>query len=65
MSYEAAIGRISREELEYLMSRGFTEDEAKSIIVRGFMKVDVPGLPEVVRRHVDRIVGAISKLAMR
>jgi len=64
LSHEAAIGRISREELEYLMSRGFTEDEAKSIIVRGFMKVDVPGLPEVVRRHVDRIVGTISKLAM-
>lgn len=64
LSHEAAIGRISREELEYLMSRGFEEDEAKSIIVRGFMKVDVPGLPEVVRRHVDSIVGTISKLAV-
>ncbi len=51
LSSEAAIGRISRDELEYLMSRGF-------------MKVDVPGLPEVVRRHVGRIVGTISKLAM-
>ncbi len=64
LSHEAAIGRISREELEYLMSRGFTEDEAKSIIVRGFMKIEVPGLPEVVRRHVDNIVNTISKLAV-
>jgi Fe-S cluster assembly scaffold protein SufB len=64
LSHEAAIGKISREELEYLMSRGFTEDEAKSIIVRGFMRVDAPGLPEVVRRHVDNIVSTISKLAI-
>jgi len=64
LSHEAAIGRISREELEYLMTRGFTEEEAKSIIVRGFMKVDVPGIPEVVRRHVDSIVNKITRLAV-
>lgn len=63
LSHEAAIGRISREELEYLMSRGFTEDEAKAIIVRGFMKVDVPKLPEVVRRQVDNITRIVAKLA--
>lgn len=36
LSHEAAVGKIAQEEIEYLMARGFTEDEATAMIVRGF-----------------------------
>ena len=36
VGHEARIGRISNEELFYLMSRGISEEEARSMIVSGF-----------------------------
>ena len=38
-------GQIAQEEIEYLMARGLDEDEATSTIVRGFLNVDIMGLP--------------------
>ena len=35
-SHEAKIGKISDKTIFYLMSRGLSEEEAKSMIVRGF-----------------------------
>jgi len=35
-SHEAKIGKISDKEIFYLMSRGFSEEDAKAMIVRGF-----------------------------
>lgn len=35
-SHEAKIGKISDDAIFYLMSRGFSEEEAKALIVRGF-----------------------------
>jgi len=55
LSHEAAIGRIRKEEIEYLCSRGFSRDEAQSIIVRGFMDVDILGLPQMLRREIETI----------
>ncbi|MDD5475578.1 MAG: SufD family Fe-S cluster assembly protein [Syntrophales bacterium] len=56
MSHEAAVGKIAQEEILYLMSRGLTEDEATSTIVRGFLSVDIPGLPASLKEEVDRAV---------
>jgi Fe-S cluster assembly scaffold protein SufB len=55
MSHEAAVGRISEEELEYLMSRGLTSEQATSVIVRGFLDVEIKGLPEELRREIRSI----------
>jgi Fe-S cluster assembly scaffold protein SufB len=55
MSHEAAVGRISEEELEYLMSRGLTSEEATSVIVRGFLDVEIKGLPEDLRQEIKTI----------
>jgi len=55
MSHEAAVGRISEEELEYLMSRGLTSEEATSVIVRGFLDVEIKGLPEDLKREIKNI----------
>ena len=55
MSHEAAVGRISEEELEYLMSRGLTSEEATSVIVRGFLDVEIKGLPEDLKQEIKNI----------
>jgi uncharacterized protein len=37
MTHEASIGKISQEAIEYLMSRGLSEKEALSLIIKGFL----------------------------
>ena len=55
MSHEAAVGRISEEELEYLMARGLSSDQATSVIVRGFLDVEIKGLPEELKQEIKNI----------
>jgi len=55
MSHEAAVGRISEEELEYLMARGLSSEEATSVIVRGFLDVEIKGLPEDLKQEIKNI----------
>lgn len=54
LSHEAAVGKIAQEEIEYLMARGMDEDEATSTIVRGFLNVDIMGLPEKLQKEIDK-----------
>lgn len=56
MSHEAAVGKIAQEEIAYLMSRGISEDEATATIVRGFLSVDIPGLPPQLKAEIDRAI---------
>lgn len=60
LSHEAAVGPISREAVEYLMARGLTEDEATSLLIQGFMKVGISGLPEILEKAVDEMVETVS-----
>lgn len=64
MSHEAAVGKIAQEEISYLMSRGLTEDEATSTIVRGFLSVDIPGLPAQLKAEIDRAIEESDKDVM-
>jgi Fe-S cluster assembly scaffold protein SufB len=52
MSHEAAIGKIAAEEIQYLMARGLSSEEATSIIIRGFLDIKIRGLPECVEREI-------------
>lgn len=56
MSHEAAVGKIAQEEVEYLMARGLDEEEATSTIVRGFLNVEIAGLPQTLQRDLDRLI---------
>jgi hypothetical protein len=38
------------------MARGLSEDEAVATIVRGFLHVDIEGLPAVLKDQIDRAV---------
>jgi len=64
MSHEAAVGKVAQEEINYLMSRGLSEDEAVSTIVRGFLSVDIKGLPDALKEEIDRAVKTSNESAM-
>lgn len=64
MSHEAAVGKIDQKEIEYLMARGLDEETAVSTIVRGFLNVDIEGLPEGLAKEIDKVVGETQQDAM-
>ncbi len=53
MSHEAAVGKIAQEEIEYLMARGLSEEDSRSLIIKGFLSLDILGLPEELKRDMD------------
>jgi Fe-S cluster assembly scaffold protein SufB len=55
MSHEASIGRIGEDQLNYLMARGMTEEEATDMIVRGFLSLDIEGLRPEIRAELEKI----------
>jgi len=61
LSHEAAIGKIAEEEVEYLMARGLTRTEATATIVRGFLRVDIEGLPPMLSAELRRAIEASEK----
>lgn len=61
MSHEAAVGRIAQEEIEYLMARGLSEEEATSTIVRGFLNVRIEGLPPELDSELQAVVAESQK----
>ena len=63
MSHEAAVGKIAKEEIEYLMARGLTEAEAQAAIVRGFLDTSIMGLPGALKKEIDRAISACEKEA--
>ena len=64
MSHEAAVGKIDQQEIEYLMARGLDEEEAISTIVRGFLNVDIEGLPADLKKKLDETISEIQKEMM-
>ncbi len=61
LSHEASIGKIAEEEIYYLMTRGMTRDEAVSTIIRGFMEIETPGLPPLLKKEIDRAISLAEK----
>jgi uncharacterized protein len=61
LSHEAAVGKIAQEEIEYLMARGMDEEEATSTIVRGFLNVEIMGLPKELRESIDKTISESEK----
>ncbi len=61
LSHEAAVGKIAEEQLEYLMARGLTRAEATAAIVRGFLNVDIEGLPAQLNAAIKKAVESSDK----
>jgi Fe-S cluster assembly scaffold protein SufB len=61
LSHEAAVGKIAEEEVEYLMARGLTRNEATATIVRGFLRVDIEGLPSELAAELRHAIELSEK----
>lgn len=61
LSHEAAVGKIARDEIEYLMSRGLDEDSATATIIRGFLDVKIAGLPDALQEQIDAAIDVAEK----
>ena len=56
ITHEAAVGKISQEEINYLMMRGASEDEATSMIINGFLSFDFSELPPEIAEETLKLV---------
>jgi Fe-S cluster assembly scaffold protein SufB len=56
MTHEAAVGKIARDQVEYLMIRGLTEEEAIGMIIRGFLEGGIKGLPDDLKKEIDNAI---------
>ena len=64
LSHEAAIGKIDREEIEYLMARGVSRGDAQAAIVRGFMDTSIMGLPDELKREIETAISSCEEEAL-
>ena len=53
ISHEATVGKIGQDQIFYLMSRGFTESDALSLIVGGFMEPFTKELADGIRSRTQ------------
>ena len=56
MSHEAAVGKIDEDEINYLTARGISEEDAASMIVRGFLSMDITGLPDDLAKETQSMI---------
>jgi Fe-S cluster assembly protein SufB len=56
LTHEATVGKISQDQVFYLMSRGLTENEAQNLIVQGFLEVFTKELPMEYAIEFNRLV---------
>ena len=64
LSHEASIGILSEDAIAYLESKGFSEEEAKSILVYGFIAIKPKTLPEPLARILDSMLQALARQAV-
>lgn len=56
IEHEARVSQISEDQLFYLMSRGFTEEEASMMIVNGFLDPLIKQLPMEYAVELNRLI---------
>ncbi|MCD4752111.1 MAG: SufD family Fe-S cluster assembly protein [Anaerolineaceae bacterium] len=61
LSHEASIGKIAPEQVEYLMSRGFEEGDAISLIIRGFLDAGISGLGSELDAAIQHIADVAAQ----
>jgi len=64
LSHEAAVGKINEGEIQYLMARGVDADTATALIVRGFLDVDIEGLPPALQAEMKKNIELGEKASM-
>ena len=56
IAHEATVGRLSEEDIFYLTSRGLTDEEARAMIINGFIEPIVRALPLEYAVEMNRLI---------
>ena len=56
VAHEATVGKISDEQIFYLMSRGLNEEQAKQIVVSGFIEPIIKQLPLEYAAELNKLI---------
>ncbi|GIU71152.1 MAG: Fe-S cluster assembly protein SufB [Candidatus Nitrosocaldaceae archaeon] len=56
ITHEASVGKIGEDQVFYLMSRGFSEQEALNLVVSGFLEVFTKELPMEYAVEFNRLI---------
>jgi len=64
LTHEASVGKLSEDQIYYLMSKGFSNDEATSILVRGFMETKIEGIPPSLESMIESVTDMVAKKAV-
>jgi Fe-S cluster assembly protein SufB len=56
LGHEATVSKLGEDQLFYLMSRGMSEDEARAMIVRGFVEPIAKQLPMEYALELNRLI---------
>jgi Fe-S cluster assembly protein SufB len=56
VGHEASVSKLSDEQLFYMMSRGFTQQRARALIVNGFIDAFVKELPMEYAVEINRLI---------
>ena len=56
ITHEASVGKIGEDQIFYLMSRGFSEQEALNLVVSGFLEVFTKELPMEYAVEFNRLI---------
>lgn len=56
ITHEASVGKIGEDQIFYLMSRGFTEQEALNLVVSGFLEIFTKELPMEYAVEFNRLI---------
>jgi len=56
VAHEASVGKIGEEQLFYIMSRGLNEDEARSMIILGFLDEVMAEIPLEFSIELNRLI---------
>jgi Fe-S cluster assembly scaffold protein SufB len=58
LSHEASIGKISEEEVEYLQTKGLSKDQARELIVKGFVNDSVKKMPSLIQERIEEMMAS-------
>lgn len=56
LSHEASVGMISEETLSYLMASGISREDARQLVIEGFLDLKVPGLSKQLQKRIDEMI---------
>lgn len=61
LTHEASLGKIGEDQIQYLKSRGLNENEARDLIISGFLEADYSHLPPELAQETRKLIELASK----